>query len=244
MNFLDLCAGIGGFSLGLEWAGMTCAGQVEIDDYCTKILEKHWPNVPRWRDLKTVSPAELPAVELICGGYPCQPFSQAGLRRGEEDDRHLWPYILPIVASLQPAWCLFENVAGHITLGLDQVLSDLEDIGYSTRPLVIPACAVGSPQWRERVWIIAHSNRCGCEGRVRKELSPKETRRVASWSPLPSASRGWIPGRYALPTSRLFRGTDGIPRGLDRVVALGNAVVPQVVAEIGRAIMAAENRKR
>jgi hypothetical protein len=93
---------------------MECKGQIEIDDYCTKNLEKHWPHVPKWRDIKTVDPAELPAADLICGGYPCQPFSQAGQRRGAEDGRHLWPFIVPIITKVKPAWCLFENIAGHM----------------------------------------------------------------------------------------------------------------------------------
>jgi len=158
MKFLDLCAGIGGFSLGLEWAGMTCAGQVEIDPFCISILEKHWPRVPRWKDLKDERILdELPAVDLVCGGYPCQPFSTAGKRRGAEDDRHLWPFVFAVVRRLRPAWCLFENVAGHVTLGLDAVLACLEGEGYACRPVVVPACAVDAPHRRDRVWIIANA---------------------------------------------------------------------------------------
>lgn len=160
MRFLDLCSGIGGFSLGLEWAGMTCSGQVEIDPFCNRVLEKHWPHVPRWKDLKDERNYEqFPAVDLVCGGYPCQPFSHAGKRRGADDDRHLWPYVFKVVQRLRPAWCLFENVAGHVTLGLDTVLSELEGEGYACRPVVIPACALDAPHIRKRVWILAHSER-------------------------------------------------------------------------------------
>jgi len=155
MRFIDLCTGIGGFSLGLTWAGMTCVGQVEIDTYCNKILQKHWPEVMRWQDIKTLDPRELPATDLICGGYPCQPFSLAGKRGGADDDRHLWPYVSSIIGHVKPAWCLFENVAGHISMGLDEVLSDLENQGYTAQPLVIPACAVNAPHRRDRVWIVA-----------------------------------------------------------------------------------------
>ncbi len=240
MNFIDLCAGIGGFSLGLETAGMRCVGQVEIDDWCTEILEKHWPGVPRWRDVKIIAPADLPSVELICGGYPCQPFSHAGKRRGQEDDRHLWPYILPLIGELRPAWCLFENVAGHVTLGLDRVLSDLEGLGYATQALVVPACAIGSPQGRDRIWVLSHADSGGRERRVNEKLSPKKKRRRnAARSSLLPASRSWIPERYALPTSRLCRGVDGIPRRVDRIRGLGNAVAPRLVYEFGRAIMSA-----
>ncbi len=157
MTFLDLCAGIGGLTLGLTRAGMTCVGQVEIDDYCNKILRRHWPDVRRWRDITTLDPAELPRATLVAGGYPCQPFSVAGQRKGARDDRHLWPFVFRIVAYHRPAWCLFENVAGHVSLGLDAVCSDLEGIGYTCGPLVVPACAVDAPHRRDRVWILANT---------------------------------------------------------------------------------------
>lgn len=157
MTFLDLCAGIGGLTLGLTRAGMTCVGQVEIDDYCNKILRRHWPDVRRWRDITTLDPAELPRATLVAGGYPCQPFSVAGQRKGAGDDRHLWPFVFRIVAHHRPAWCLFENVAGHVSLGLDAVCSDLEAIGYACGPLVVPACAVDAPHRRDRVWILANT---------------------------------------------------------------------------------------
>ena len=157
MTFLDLCAGIGGLTLGLTRAGMTCVGQVEIDDYCNKILRRHWPDVRRWRDITTLDPAELQRATLVAGGYPCQPFSVAGQRKGAGDDRHLWPFVFRIVAHHRPAWCLFENVAGHVSLGLDAVCSDLETIGYACGPLVVPACAVDAPHRRDRAWILANT---------------------------------------------------------------------------------------
>ena len=161
MTFLDLCAGIGGLTLGLTRAGMTCVGQVEIDDYCNQILRRHWPDVRRWRDITTLDPVELPRATLVAGGYPCQPFSVAGQRKGAADHRHLWPFVFRIVADLRPAWCLFENVAGHVSLGLDAVCADLEAIGYACGPLVVPACAVDAPHRRARVWLLAHA---GCAG--------------------------------------------------------------------------------
>ena len=99
-------------------------------------------------------------IDLICGGYPCQPFSHAGQRRGSEDDRHLWPEVKRLVASIRPRWCLFENVAGHISMGLDEVLSDLESEGYTCWPVVIPACAVDAPHRRDRVWVLASNSEC------------------------------------------------------------------------------------
>jgi len=234
MRFLDVCAGIGGFSLGLERAGMTCAGQVEIDDYCNRVLGKHWPDVSRWRDLKTLDCTQLPAVDLICGGYPCQPFSLAGKRRGAEDDRHLWPHLFAVVSALRPAWCLFENVAGHISMGLDAVLSDLERGGYAAQPLVIPACAVDAPHRRDRVWVIANARQVGREGCSEGKVFGKSDVQVESVRGSSAWSRGWD-----LSTPRVCRAADGISSRVDRIERLGNAVVPQVVEVIGRAILAA-----
>ena len=151
MRFLDLFAGIGGFSLGLSRAGMVPAGQVEINKFCRRILDEHWPEVPKWGDIRTIDPSGLPNVDLICGGYPCQPFSNVGFRKGKEDHRHLWPYAFEIVKALRPSWCLFENVAGHVSLGLDSVLADLVAADYSPRPLMVPACAVRAPHRRDRI---------------------------------------------------------------------------------------------
>ena len=164
MNVLDLFSGIGGFSLGLERAGMRTIAFCEIEEYPRSILRKHWPDVPIFEDVRELHAKDLPeSIDLICGGYPCQPFSVAGKRRGAEDDRHLWPEIVRLIRELdaagnKPAWCLFENVAGHISMGLDTVLSDLEGEGYTCWPLVIPACALNAPHRRDRVWIIANCN--------------------------------------------------------------------------------------
>jgi len=237
MTFLDLCAGIGGFSLGLEWAGMICKGQVEIDEFCNRILAKHWPDVPRWGDIKTLDPACLPAVDLIAGGYPCQPFSYAGHRKGADDDRHLWPFIRKILAHLGPAWCLFENVVGHTTLGLDQVLSDLESEGYAAWPLVIPACAVDADHRRNRVWILAYLDGKRIQGGREEQILGKSCLPIGQvGKPFQEAER-----RFHTYQSRLCRSLHGVPHGVDRIISLGNAVVPQLVQEIGIAIIAAHN---
>jgi DNA (cytosine-5)-methyltransferase 1 len=159
LRHVDLCSGIGGFALGFQWAGLSrpvlfC----DIEDWSRQVLAKHWPDVPIAHDVKELAsePARLvPDCDILSCGYPCQPFSQAGVRRGEEDDRHIWPEIFTIVQAKQPTWCVFENVSGHISLGLDQVLSDLESKGYAVQPFVVPACAVDAPHRRDRVWIIA-----------------------------------------------------------------------------------------
>lgn len=157
LTFGSLFAGIGGFDLGFERAGMVCQWQVEKDPFCQKILAKHWPNVEKFEDVKDVGKHNLKPVDVICGGFPCQPHSTAGKRRGAADDRDLWPEYRRIIAELRPAWVIGENVPGIRTTILDQVLFDLEDLAYATATFVIPACAVNAPHRRDRVFIVAHS---------------------------------------------------------------------------------------
>jgi len=165
MRVLDLFSGIGGFSLGLTRAGMRTTAFCEIEEYPRSILRRHWPDVPIFSDVRKLHATDLPeAVDLICGGYPCQPFSVAGKRQGQDDDRHLWPEIVRLIRELdattgKPTWCIFENVAGHVSMGLDQVLLDLEAEGYAAWPFIVPACAVNAPHRRDRVWIVAHASR-------------------------------------------------------------------------------------
>ena len=164
LRHVDLCSGIGGFALGFEWAELSypilfC----DIEPWSRKVLKKHWPHVPICEDVKEIAnePDEFISghIDILTAGYPCQPFSLAGKRRGEEDDRHIWPYIFSIIQKKRPSWTVFENVYGHITMGLDTVLTDLESEGYATRTFIIPACAVGAPHKRDRLWIISHTDR-------------------------------------------------------------------------------------
>ena len=156
MRLLDLFSGIGGFSYAAETliGGYETVAFCEMDEFCQKVLKKHWPQVPIFDDVRTLDATRLGRIDIVTGGYPCQPFSQAGRRQGEEDERHLWPEMLRIIKSCQPRYVLAENVAGHVTMGLDQVLTDLEDQGYTTRPIIVPACAKNAPHRRDRVWII------------------------------------------------------------------------------------------
>ena len=162
VNFtvLDLFSGIGGFSLGLERAGMQTVAFCENDKFCQKVLAKHWPDIPIHENIEELDGRQYRGtVDLVCGGFPCQPFSVAGQQRGAEDDRALWPEMLRVIREVEPAWVIGENVSGIINMELDNVLSDLENSGYSCQTFVIPACAVDAPHRRDRVWIIAsHAN--------------------------------------------------------------------------------------
>lgn len=265
LRILDLFSGIGGFSLGLErTGGFETAAFCEIEEFPRKILAKHWPNVPIYKDVRTLDPTELGRIDVICGGYPCQPFSQAGKRLGTQDDRHLWPEMRRLVEQLKPDWVIGENVAGHISMGLDNVLSDLEGIGYATQAFVIPACAVNAPHRRDRVWIIGNANK-----NIREQSTPMainheaeqhngisvcnvadtllggQSRSRPSRKPInPETAQHWQANQsfnaLEWPTEPAICGTnDGLPSGLvsARLAALGNAVVPQIPEMIGYAIL-------
>jgi DNA (cytosine-5)-methyltransferase 1 len=185
MRVLDLFSGIGGFSVGLHEAGMETVGFCEMDSFCQKVLKKHWPNVPIHSDIKELDGHEYRGtVELVCGGFPCQPFSVAGNRRGAEDDRALWPEMLRVIREVQPTWVIGENVTGIVAMELDTVLSDLEGEGYSCQTFVIPACSVDAQHRRDRVWVVAYADSEG-----EPDGSQHEQRLVADSSGQPRGSR-------------------------------------------------------
>lgn len=167
LTHLSLFSGIGGLDLAAEQSGFRTVGQCEWADYPRAVLEKHWSGLPRWRDIRTLTGDDfyektgLRTVTVLSGGFPCQPFSTAGKRRGKEDDRYLWPEMLRVIQEIRPAWVVGENVAGIVNMTLDTVLSDLESIGYTCQPFIIPACAVDAPHRRDRCAILAHSNSKG-----------------------------------------------------------------------------------
>jgi len=164
----SLFSGIGGFDLGLERAGMKVIWQSEIDEFASKVLKKHWPDVPNLGDITKVDWSKIERPDVICGGYPCQPFSQAGKRNGENDARHLWPAMHNAIRLLRPRYALMENVRGHLSLGFSRVLGDLAEIGYDAEWQVIPAAAVGALHKRDRVFIVAYApSKCG-NGRQRR----------------------------------------------------------------------------
>jgi len=155
MNGLSLCSGIGLLDLAFEREGGTVVMQCEIDPWCRKVLTKHWPNVPKHGDMKTLEYANDEPIDIIFGGIPCQPFSQSGKRHGKDDDRHLWPYTLTIIKKYRPSWVCIENVPSFIEVVFDELAADLEALRYQTTAVVLPACAIGTPHVRERACIIA-----------------------------------------------------------------------------------------
>lgn len=175
LTHLSLFSGIGGLDLAAEWAGIETVGQCEWADYPSKVLEKHWPDVPRWKDIRTLTGRSFyertgrRTVDIISGGFPCQPFSVAGKQRGREDDRYLWPEMVRVVKELRPSWVVGENVAGIVRMELPGILSELEACGYRTRTFLIPACAVGARHRRYRTAIVAHT-----EGSAAGRLSVRE----------------------------------------------------------------------
>ena len=163
LRHFDVCSGIGGFSLGFRWAALSePVAFCEIDPYCQKVLAKNFPNIPIFNDVKELvndrpeSTRTIPDHDILTSGYPCQPFSVAGQRRGEEDERNIWRFVFEIVKRKHPTWCVFENVYGHIAMGLDQVLHDMESEGYSTQTFVVPACSLNAPHKRDRLWIVCN----------------------------------------------------------------------------------------
>ena len=238
LTHLSLFSGIGGLDLAAEWAGIQAVGQCEWADYPTKVLEKHWPDIPRWRDIRTLTGESfyertgLHTVDIISGGFPCQPFSVAGKRRGKEDDRYLWPEMLRVIEELRPSWVVGENVAGIVRMALDNVLSDLESQGYTARTFVLPAAGVGAMHRRYRTAIVAYTDCIRVERRGKKQILGEPCipfRQISK--PFQEAERG-----YDTYQSRLCRSLYGISQGVDRVRALGNAVVPQQFYPIFRGI--------
>lgn len=161
MKVLSLFSGGGLGDYGLELAGMETVGQCEKDEYCQKILKLRWPEVPKWEDIHDVTGEEVRrkcgAIDVVAGGFPCQPFSVAGQQRGTEDDRHLWPQMLRVIREVQPTWVIAENVPGIVRIALDDVLASLEAEGYETITIVFPAHALGAPHKRDRVWIVGYA---------------------------------------------------------------------------------------
>jgi len=234
LTFGSLFAGIGGMDLGLERAGMQCVWQVEIDDYANRVLAKHWPNVRRWRDVRTFPPHDEFGdysewrCDLICGGFPCQDISYAGKGAGLAGERSgLFYEAIRVVRLLRPRYVLLENVAAMLTRGLGQVLGAMASVGYDAEWHCIPAAHFGAPHERDRTFIVGYANGGDCP-RVHGTAQQGQAgpaNRSDWWAAEPAV------GRVAY----------GIPKRVDRLKCLGNAVVPQVAEWIGRRIVEHSN---
>lgn len=204
MTFGSLFAGIGGFDLGLERAGMECRWQVEIDDYASRVLAKHWPHVARWGDVRTFppGPADEWRVDLICAGVPCQPVSHAGKQKGVDDERWMWGEALRVVADLKPRFFVAENPIGILNHDGGRtfrgLLRALASVGYVCEWDVIAAANLGAPHQRDRVWLVAHAD---CVSRSQGE---------------PRRAGGVVPGSRARPQGRQNQGEAGSVAGSGR----------------------------
>lgn len=236
---LSLFSGIGGIDLAAEQAGIKSVAFCEQNQFCQKVLHKHWTDVPIISDVKKISKgaldhAKISDIDIVAGGFPCQPFSTANTnRRGLADERSLFPEMLRIVNELKPSWVVGENVMGFKTLGLDALLTELEKINYSARPFIIPACGVAAPHRRYRIFVVAHANGYGWPNDLYRQTT-------SGWATFTkSDTRTWN-GRL-LDQPGIFRVVNGVPARVDkltksRLKALGNAVVPQQIYPIFKCI--------
>ena len=242
MNVLDLFSGIGGFSLGLERAGMRTVAFCEIEPYPRAVLAKHWPGIPCYDDIRTLTAERLAAdgvgpIDVICGGFPCQDISVAGKGAGLAGERSgLWREYARLIGELRPSYVIVENVAALLDGGAGVVLGNLAEIGYDAQWHCIPASYLGACHRRDRVWFIAYPFGANVES-----LDVQESIFVNS-----QESCGWEFARAidaALPANDYIalRGNhDGVSGEMGALKAYGNAVVPQIPEIIGRAIMQAE----
>ena len=226
----SLFSGIGGLDLGLERAGHKVIWQSEIEPYACKVLARHWPTVPNLGDITTVDWTQVERPDILCGGYPCQPFSVAGRRQGSDDPRHLWPAMRDSVRILRPRYVIGENVRGHLSLGFYEVLQDLSSLGYDAEWDIVSAASVGAPHIRQRLFWVAYPNDQGPQGRDRgAEGRATPFSESDSCDPLGYWSASSEP--------RILGVAYGFPGAMGALRSYGNAVVPQVAELIGRLIL-------
>lgn len=224
----SVCSGFGGLDLGFEWAGCEIIWQAETAHFANRLLKQHWPDVPNLGNIKEIDWNNVKRPDILIGGYPCQPFSYAGPRAGKDDPRHLWPECLKAIRILRPDYAVFENVQGHLTLGFSTVLRDLAASGYDAEWQTIPASAVGSPQKRNRLIIVAYPDRtsgehCGSsEIATTQDGSRNEVFEPTRTSGCLNNRQGWAP------EPAVDRVANGFSYRVDRLTGLANAVVPQV----------------
>lgn len=240
MNVLDLFSGIGGFSLGLERAGMKTIAFCEIDKKAQLVLKKHWPNVPIFEDVSTLKKEDIhEQVDVICGGFPCQDISLAGRGAGLEGARSgLWYEFHRLINEIRPRYAIIENVSALRSRGLEQVLRGLSQIGYDAEWHCIPASAVGAPHQRDRIWIIAYIVGTGGEGLVTSaDLGKARQGGVRCEKNLLDIAKSPFQSGDRWPAPLVRRMDDGIPNRVDRLKQLGNAVVPRIPELIGNMVM-------
>jgi len=259
----SLFSGIGGLDLGLERSGMEVIWQSEIDPYACRVLNKHWPKVINHGNIKEIDWATVQRPDVICGGYPCQPFSTAGQRKGENDPRHLWPWVRECISVLRPRYAILENVQGHLSLGGTTVLREITEFGYDAEWRVVSAESVGAPHRRNRLFIVAYprserletkgaefqtSGRMGSGADPQQFVAYADDRRYV----YPQVEiqpdirrRSEKSGREQWQVEPdVDRVAYGVPARVDRLRGLGNAVVPQVAETIGRLVMAHANENQ
>lgn len=246
MKLLDLFSGIGGFSLAARWAAIETIQFVEKDKFCQKVLMKNFPNVPIHDDIKTFN--FHTEVEILTGGFPCQPFSSSGKKRGIKDDRYLWPEMLRVIQQCHPYWVIAENVTGLVGMELENMLDDLAREGYECQSFVIPACAANAPHRRDRLWVIANAMRKRCDsgvyywesGQLPKDKKWDMEKIHQDWQKhVPQSWQDMQANDWLLCNAHDSRRNDGVPTKLDRhrVKALGNAVVPQIAYVLLKSIV-------
>ncbi len=222
IRFGSLFSGIGGLDLGLERAGMECAWQVEVDEFCLNVTNKNWPRIVNYGDIREIH--DLPSVDLIAGGFPCQSTSVAGKKLWRNDERWLWPEFFRIVRLLRPRYVLVENPTGILHRGIGDITGDLASLGFCIEWERLRASDFGAPHRRERIFFVAHS----AGKRLERGVFTKTT-----WQTFGEFARGtWWESEPKIP-----RVVDGVPNRVDRLRAIGNAVVPQVAEWIGQRII-------
>lgn len=240
LTFGSLFAGIGGFDLGFERAGLTCSWQVEIDPFCQRVLARHWPHVRRHDDVRTFPPADPEEwrVDVVCGGFPCQDISSSGPKVGIGGERSgLWVEYARAVRTLRPRWVVVENVADLVRRGLDRVLGDLAGMGFDAWWGCVPSAAFGSPQRRFRTLVVAHDDGRGQQGGTERNCRWTDHFRRLDADGLAVAERA-----AATAASRVRRMGGRVPGGVDkqRIASLGNSFDPLVAEWVGRQLLAAE----
>lgn len=239
---LSLFSGIGGIEHGLERAGWRTVGQVEIDPWARSVLAKHWPNVPQHDDVVTApkwwASAPRPRVDLVCGGFPCQPFSLGGKQMGMNDGRWMWPAFEAVVRAVRPRYVLVENVSALVrdARAWGTVLGDLHRLGFDAEWATLSAANFGAPTPRERVYLLAYA--AGVDGQPRDCVGTGRVRRSSltarGLSGLDAHTRGRVAREWLEREPRVARLANGIPRQVDRLRGLGNAVVPAAAEYVGR----------